>query len=54
MAEDANDKIQRVAAEIQGILVREHMAMVPTISLQIVPERPSIITPEDVASIITP
>ncbi len=49
-ADDA--KIRRVAAEIQELLVREKMAIIPTISLQIVADVPDgggkIVNPETV------
>ena len=33
--ETDEEKIQRVASEIQEVLVREKMALIPTLSLQI-------------------
>ncbi len=43
--QEANEKINKVAKLIQDILVENHMAMIPTISLQPVPEQSSILTP---------
>ncbi len=52
--ESDQDKVNRVAKEIQDILVKNRCAMIPTISLQAVPEEKHIITPSDVGDILKP
>jgi len=52
--ETDEEKIQRVAHEIQEVLVREKMALIPTLSLQIMPPQSPILTPSDMRDIITP
>lgn len=47
------DKINDVARQIQEILVENKMAMIPTISLQSVPEQRHILTPDDVSDILS-
>ncbi len=50
--ETSEQKIRRVAEEINNILLKNKMSMTPTISLNIMPEQPHIITPTDLNDMI--
>ena len=52
--ETTEEHIHRVAIDIQELLVREHMALLPTISLQEVKEESPILTPNEEPAILTP
>ncbi len=52
--EEMNEKIKEVAHQIQEILVANHMAMIPTISLQPISVSPLYVPDTSVSDIIKP
>lgn len=52
-SETDDEKVRRVADEIQALLVKENCAMIPSISLQVMPKAPVVETPPPM-QIITP
>ncbi len=52
--ETDQQKINRVAGEIQVLLEKNRMVLVPMLQLQIVPQQSPIITPPGITDIIQP